>query len=63
MAGNKLGLRLRNGAVHLTANLVVYVGPLRIAKRFDTYGDGIYAYLDSGIGECHSRFTSITSWS
>lgn len=58
MDNNRLGLALKNGAVHLTAQLAVYIpilfGQLRIANQFDTYGDGIYASLSSGIGECHS---------
>lgn len=54
MNGNQLGLSLRNGAVHLTAQLAVYIKvfwhTIRIAGQFDTYGDGIQADLSSSLG-------------
>jgi len=55
MNGNQLGLSLRDGSVHLTAQLAVYipilfVGNLRVAGQFDTYGDGISSTLASSLG-------------
>jgi len=62
MDRNRLGLKLNNGRVHLTAQLAVYInvlfGHIRVAGQFDTYGDGINAQLDTGLSVSGGRFRS-----
>lgn len=62
MERNRLGVRVNNGRVHLTAQLAVYInvlfGHIRIAGQFDTYGDAINAQLDTGLSVAGGRFRS-----
>lgn len=62
MDRNRLGVRVNNGRVHLTAQLAVYInvlfGHIRVAGQFDTYGDGINAQLDTGLSVAGGKFRS-----
>ena len=62
MDRNRLGVRVNNGRVHLTAQLAVYInilfGRIRVAGQFDTYGDAINAQLDTGLAVSGGRFRS-----
>jgi len=62
MDRNRLGVKVQNGRVHLTAQLAVYInvlfGRIRIAGQFDTYGDAISGHLDSSVGVSGGKFRS-----
>jgi len=62
MDRNRLGVKLTNGRVHLTAQLAVYInilfGRIRVGGQFDTYGDSINAQLDTGLSVAGGRFRS-----
>ena len=62
MERNRLGVKLTNGRVHLTAQIAVYInvfiGKIRVGGQFDTYGDAINAQLDTGLSVAGGKFRS-----